>query len=456
MASSPRKPSSPGTKSAARKPGRAQGAARKSGAAREQGAARKPAKAVAARALRKATRIPRTIGLNVGALAGAMESVAPRRLAESWDNVGLLLGDAGAPCARVLATIDLTGTVLQEALDLHVDAIVAYHPPIFEPLKRLCASDAKQRLLLETAQAGIALLSPHTALDAARGGVNDWLAEGVAGSWKEVERAKNYEPLRPSASVPGGEAFKVVVFVPNAAAATVRDAMAEAGAGVIGRYDRCSTMTPVIGTFRGLPESRPTVGEVGRTEEVAEIRLEMVAGKERLAWVLAAMRAVHPYETPAFEVHGLAARPSLDEGQGRLIALRSPATTAQVAARLKKHLGVRRIEVAGDGGAGDGAGGGATGHRGKGALHERIGLCAGAGYQLAADAFARGATLFVTGEARHHDQLACVERGACLMLAGHTNTERGYLPRMCERLAALLPGMSFTCSREDAHPLRDA
>lgn len=421
----------------------------------------KPGKAVAARALRKTTRIPRTIGLNVGALAGAMESVAPRRLAESWDNVGLLLGDASAPCSRVLATIDLTGTVLQEALDLQVDAIVAYHPPIFEPLKRLCASDAKQRLLLETAQAGIALLSPHTALDAARGGVNDWLAEGVAGSWKEVERAKNYEPLRTSASVPGGEAFKVVVFVPNDAAASVRDAMAEAGAGVIGRYDRCSTMAPVIGTFRGLPDSRPTIGEVGRIEEVAEIRLEMVAGKERLAWVLAAMRAVHPYETPAFEVHGLAARPSLDEGQGRLIALRSPATTRQIAARLKKHLGVRRIEVAGDGGSGGAHGGGATrvgatGNHGKDTLHERIGLCAGAGYQLAADAFARGATLFVTGEARHHDQLACVERGASLLLAGHTNTERGYLPRMCERLAALLPGVSFTCSREDAHPLRDA
>ncbi|MBL9141043.1 MAG: Nif3-like dinuclear metal center hexameric protein, partial [Phycisphaerae bacterium] len=319
-------------------------------------------------------------------------------------------------------------------------AIVAYHPPIFEPLKRLCASEPRHKVLLGAAQAGIALLSPHTALDSCRGGVNDWLAEGIAGSWREVERAMGYEALRPASSLPGGEAFKIVVFVPHDAAARVRDAMAEAGAGVIGRYDRCSTSTPVKGTFRGLPESRPTVGTVGRTEEVDELRLEMVAGKERLAWALAAMRAVHPYETPAFEVHGLAARPSLDEGQGRLLALREPATTAQIATRLKRHLNVKRAELAGD----------------PSQRHERIGVCAGSGYQLAADAFARGATLFVTGEARHHDQLACVERGASLLLAGHTNTERGYLPRLCERMAALLPGVSFTCSRIDAHPLRDA
>jgi dinuclear metal center YbgI/SA1388 family protein len=379
----------------------------------------------------------------VGALAGALQGLAPSHLAEPWDNVGLLLGDAQAPCARVLATIDFTADVLEEALDLRVDAVVAYHPPIFEPLKRLVSADPREGVLLHAAQAGVALLSPHTALDACRGGVNDWLAEGVAGSWREVERARGYEPLRPASALPNGESFKVVVFVPVAAEPAVRKAMSEAGAGVIGRYDQCSTRSPVTGTFRGLPGSQPAIGATGRAEEVAECRLEMVAGKERLPWAIAAMRAVHPYETPAFEVHALAARPSLDEGQGRLIALRTPATAKAIAARLRTHLGVRRIELAAP--EGD-----------EGRRHERIGLCAGAGFSLAADALARGATLFVTGEARHHDQLAAVARGASLLLAGHTNTERGFLPRMCERLASSLPGVSLTVSRCDRHPLREA
>jgi dinuclear metal center YbgI/SA1388 family protein len=343
----------------------------------------------------------------------------------------------------VLLTIDFTAPVLAEALRQRVDAVVAYHPPIFHPLKRLTSGHPHQSLLLDAAQAGLALLSPHTALDACRGGVNDWLAEGVAGSWRDVERARGYEPLKPAHSLPGGEAFKIVVWVPHDAAARVRDAMAQAGAGVIGRYDRCSTMTPAIGTFRGLPESRPAVGVAGKLEEVAEIRLEMVAAAERVAWAVAAMRAVHPYETPAFEVHGLAARPSLDEGQGRLIALRTPATASQVAARLRKHLNTKRIEVAANPDA-------------RKFKHERIGLCAGAGFSLTSEAFARGATLFVTGEARHHEQMSCVEQGCSLLLAGHTQTERGYLPRLATRLAAGLPGVNFQCSKKDAHPLVDS
>lgn len=375
-----------------------------------------------------------TAARSVGELAAALEAIAPLRLAESWDNVGLLLGDRTAPCQRVLLAIDFTAEVLQEALDLRVDAVVAYHPPMFEPLKRLTADDPKQRVLLEAAQAGLALVSPHTALDACRGGVNDWLAEGVAGGWREVERARGYEPLRMASELPGGEAFKIVVFVPHESAERVRDAMADAGAGVIGRYDRCSTMVPVQGSFRGLAGTSPAVGKAGRVEAVAEIRLEMVAPHERVAWALAAMRAVHPYETPAFEVHGLAARPSLDEGQGRLIALRVPATAAQVSARLQKHLGVKRVEVC--------AGADAAGEK-----HERIGVCAGAGFSLAADAFARGATMFVTGEARHHDRLAVVARGCTMLLPGHTETERGYLPRLARSLAERLPGVEFACSK---------
>ncbi len=380
---------------------------------------------------------------SVGALAAALDSIAPGRLAESWDNTGLLLGNRGARCARVLLTIDFTRAVLAEALKSRVDAVVAYHPPIFHPLKRLTADDPHQSVLLDAVHAGIAVLSPHTALDACKGGVNDWLAEGVAGSWRDIERARGYEPLKPAHSLPGGEAFKIVVWVPHDAAVRVRDAMAQAGAGVIGRYDRCSTMTPVIGTFRGLPESRPAVGVAGRLEEVAEIRLEMVAAAERVAWAVAAMRAVHPYETPAFEVHGLAARPSLDEGQGRLIVLRTPATASQVASRLRKHLNTARIELA-------------ASPEARNMKHERIGLCAGAGFSLASEAFARGATLFVTGEARHHEQLSCVAQGCALLLAGHSQTERGYLPRLAARLASGLPGVSFQCSKKDAHPLSDA
>ena len=400
--------------------------------------ARGPARTAAA-GRRRGASPPRT----VGDLLAAMEAVAPSRLAESWDNVGLLLGSRAAPCARVLLTIDLTPEVLDEAVDLAADAVVAYHPPIFDPLKRLTGDDAKQRVLLEAAQAGIALLSPHTALDAVQGGVNDWLAEGIAGGASELARAALLEPLRPAASLPRGEAFKVVAFVPAEAGAAVRSALADAGAGRIGDYDHCTTRGDVTGTFRGGPTTNPAVGAAGRLQEVREERIETVVSADRLPWALAALRAVHPYEEPAFEVHALAPRPSLDEGAGRLLGLRAPASVRTIAARLRRHLGCRRIELAAAPGTRD-------------AMHARIGICAGAGMSLFADARARGATLFVTGEARHHDQLAAAAGGCGLLLAGHTVTERGYLPRLAERLAAACPGAMLTVSKADAHPLSDA
>lgn len=403
---------------------------------------RRPRREASLRRLRGASRGGAPKPSSVGALADAMDRVAPGRLAEPWDNVGLLLGDRAAPCGRVLVSVDWTAAVLEEALALGVDAVVSYHPPIFDPLKRLTSDDPRQRALLDAAQAGVALLSPHTALDAVKGGVNDWLAEGIAGGPDALARSAGFEPLRPAAALPAGEAFKVVVFVPVAASAAVRSALAEAGAGRIGNYDHCTVRAPVTGTFRGGEGSSPSVGRAGRIEEVAEERVEAVVSAARLPWALAAVRAVHPYEEPALEVHALAARPSLDEGAGRLLELRVPATVAQLASRLRRHLGVRRIDsVLPEGG--------------EGARHARVALCPGAGASFLADAAARGATLLVTGEARHHDHLAARAFGVSLLLPGHTQTERGYMPRLAESLARALPGVSFTVSKADAPPVSE-
>ncbi|GJJ13135.1 hypothetical protein Clacol_007385 [Clathrus columnatus] len=109
----------------------------------------------------------------------ALERVAPFRLAEKWDNVGVLL-EAPYPrsnATRVLLTIDLTPAVLEEALGTPTSVIVAYHPSIFKPLSSLTLATPLQRSLLKCAAAGISVISPHTSLDSVRGGINDWLAE---------------------------------------------------------------------------------------------------------------------------------------------------------------------------------------------------------------------------------------------------------------------------------------
>lgn len=108
-------------------------------------------------------------------LCRALETIAPARLAEPWDNVGLLVGDRAAPVERVLLAIDLTRPVLAEALALGCTAVVAYHPVIFSGLKRVLAGSITHELIRH----GVAVYSPHTALDVAVGGTNDVLADAV-------------------------------------------------------------------------------------------------------------------------------------------------------------------------------------------------------------------------------------------------------------------------------------
>jgi hypothetical protein len=101
------------------------------------------------------------------------------------------------------------------------------------------------------------------------------------------------------------ERRKLVVFVPREALDSVRDAVFAAGAGRIGEYERCSWYTAGTGTFRGGEGTAPTVGEAGREERVAELRLETVFPADRHDEVVAALRRSHPYEEPAFDVYPL-------------------------------------------------------------------------------------------------------------------------------------------------------
>lgn len=124
--------------------------------------------------------------MKLEAVLGTLEELAPLAAAEAWDNVGLLVGDPGAEIRRVLVTVDYTAEVAAEARALGAGLVVSYHPPLFAAVKR-APHDA---LWVEAVRLGVALYSPHTALDVARGGTNDFLADacGVAGEGRRAVR----------------------------------------------------------------------------------------------------------------------------------------------------------------------------------------------------------------------------------------------------------------------------
>ncbi len=120
----------------------------------------------------------------------ALAAISPLEAAADWDNVGLLLEPPRArrrPVARIGLCIDLTEAVLRECRRRRADLLVCYHPPLFAGVKRLTQQDPQQRALLAAAALDLPIWSPHTALDVAPGGVNDWLAHGLGGAGATVE-----------------------------------------------------------------------------------------------------------------------------------------------------------------------------------------------------------------------------------------------------------------------------
>ena len=366
-----------------------------------------------------------------------LERIAPLGLAEDWDNVGLVLepsASAGLDIKRLFLCIDLSESVLSEALDVRANFVLAYHPPIFRGLKRLRASAANERVLVRALEAGLAVYSPHTALDAAQGGVNDWLARGVGPG--------RCTPLVPHAKQASAE-LKLVVFVPRSHVAALRSALShELGAGSIGNYSECSYELDGQGTFFGNDAAQPAVGVRGKLELVAETRLEMRCPASSVKDLARVIAAHHPYEEPAWDLYPLVGAPLPNTvGAGRLLELDTPISVAEAVTRLKAHLHVDTLRVAH-----------ADGHAAAG-LIRRVALCAGAGGSLFEAV--QGVDLFVTGELRHHDVLAKVREGSSVILSEHTHTERGFLPELARRISELSDGeLEVLVSKRDADPLR--
>lgn len=227
----------------------------------------------------------------------------PPDLAEPWDAVGLVCGDPGADVESVLVAVDPVQAVVTEALESRVDLLVTHHPLWLSGVTHLTGS--KGRLAQDLIRGGVALYNAHTNADRALHGVNDALADALG-----------LQAVRPLETV-DSDLLRVTVYVPQSHRNLLIDALAVAGAGHIGAYERCAYTTQGEGTFRPLAGAAPHIGTPGRVEVVAEDRLEMVLPAGRLRAVAQALLAAHPYEEPAYDFTQIA-QVRRDTGLGRV------------------------------------------------------------------------------------------------------------------------------------------
>ncbi len=355
----------------------------------------------------------------------AMQAIAPLEYAEEWDNVGLLLGKRDAPARRVMLTIDLTEDVMAEAIQKSTQAVISYHPVLFKATKRITDQDPMGRLLLLALHHDMAVYSPHTALDAIAGGVTDWLADCVGSGYRR--------PLVPTEMIPVSRNVKLVTFVPAADVDRLRDALASAGGGRIGDYSHCTFGILGEGTFWGREgATNPSVGQSGSLQRVEEVRMEMVCPAKALPALIATLRHFHPYEEPAFDLIPLRPIPVENTGSGRKIVLDQPVSVETIAHRVKEHLGIPALKATD-----------------PSKVVSKVAVIPGSGADFLETVIQEECDLFLTGEMTHHQALSAELRGCSVILTGHTNSERGYLPFLRDRLLKALPNLEIEISRMD-------
>ena len=199
----------------------------------------------------------------VAELVQWLEDFAPSRLAEPWDNVGLLWGDPAASVERLMTCLTVTRITAAEAVAEQAGLIVSHHPVLFREVKRIRADLPVTAPLWILARAGIAVASPHTAFDSTAGGINDGLCRRLG--------LVDVAPLRPLAAP---ASYKIVVFTPESDRQAVLAGAFEAGAGRIGAYTECSFAIPGQGTFFGTEDDQSH----GRPERSARDRRRAPAG----------------------------------------------------------------------------------------------------------------------------------------------------------------------------------
>ncbi|MBI1315597.1 Nif3-like dinuclear metal center hexameric protein [bacterium] len=356
-------------------------------------------------------------------VVAALNRIAPESLSEDFDNPGLLLGDPNSAVQGVLCCLEIDDAVLDEAVQLGCNLIVAHHPLIFKPLKRLDPRKTPDRWVLRCIREDIAVYAFHTAYDKVDTGVSRILAESLG-----LVDLAILQPVR-------GGLMRLDYAVPESAHQACLEALFSAGFGRIGNYANCSYSAEGTGTFTPLAGAQPALGHIGVAEVVFERKVSLLIEAEQFESALRVLRRAHPYETVAYE--GIPLRNSAEHrGLGMIGSLPEPLNTTEFLDRVLVSLGCDGLRFG----------------IGRKEPVQRVAVCGGSGAFLIAEALRAGADAYVTADLKHHDFQE--GEGMLLVDAGHAQTEEPAMRKLSEKLRDLFPNFAVLLASRSTDPIR--
>lgn len=361
--------------------------------------------------------------LKIKDVTGYLETLAPPSFQESYDNSGLLTGDAEDEITGVLLTLDCTEPVVDEAIARGYNLIIAHHPIIFGGLKRLTGRNYVERTVIKAIRHHIAIYAIHTNLDNVYRGVNHKICEKIG--------LENLRILRPKSDA----LTKLVTFVPLEHTGTVLDALYAAGAGRIGNYENCSFRVEGKGTFKPNEQANPTVGERLIQETVEENRIEVILPAHLEQQVTRALHLAHPYEEVAYYVTRLT-NSHQEVGAGMVGELSSPEEPRAFLERLKDSMDLKVIRHT----------------RLIDKPIKKVAVCGGAGSFLLPDARQAGAQVYVSADFKYHEFFDAEDR---LIIAdiGHYESEIYTRELLGEYLTKKFPNFAVSFSSTVTNPI---
>jgi len=352
-----------------------------------------------------------------------LDSAVPLSFQESYDNAGLQVGSPENEITSALICLDVTEEVMEEAAGKKCELIISHHPLIFSGIKRLSGRTVTERIISNAIKKDIAVYSAHTNLDMLCSGVSRKMAEKLA-----LEGVTVMAPLE-------NKLLKLVTYIPESHAEKVKSAIFEAGAGVIGNYDKCGFTVSGSSSFRPNEMANPFVGKKWEIHYENEIRFETVLYSHLKAAVIKALIKSHPYEEVAYDLYSLENN-NIELGLGCVGRLHEAIPEADFLKLVSETFDARGIRHS----------------KLTGSTVSKIALCGGSGASLIGNAVSSGADVYLTADLKYHDFFRA-ENSILLVDAGHFETEKFSREILKELIIKKFPKFAVRFSETNTNPI---
>ncbi len=322
-----------------------------------------------------------------------LERIAPPYYQESYDNSGLLIGNPNTMLRKGLICLDVTQSVMDEAIANDCNLIISHHPFIFNSLKKITGNTLCENIIIQAIKNDIVIYAIHTNLDNILHGVNQRFANNL--------HLTNIRILKPAQN----NLCKLATYIPNKYSNSVRNALFEAGAGTIGNYSSCSYNSEGYGTFKASEEANPFIGNKNEIHQESEIRTEVIFPVHLKKEIINALIKAHPYEEPAYDIIPII-NTNKNIGSGMIGELNMPMSETEFLQFLKKQMQLSCIKHS----------------KLTNKPIKTVAICGGSGSFLVPEAIKQKADIFISADLKYNN---FIDHADTLLLAdiGHFESE---------------------------------